>query len=286
MEILHQTGWRGIWNIDTHYKNGIGDGFIFCAYSYPYGEIEEKYFKKYKGIIDKSFIDLQYFGKKESGNIAKGNLDTYPFHPAANKEDKNQTDVFIEKSIKEGIKYQLNIGLKNIIIPNFYENVDESRFFGMVKTINRWLIKNKQDNVKYFMTVPIANHTIIDANKIDNLLYCLTDMDIVFDGYYIICEAKPENRQKLNTDFKYFNNLSRVFEVLKKQKFITIYAYANWDALIFLSTSNIDYITIATYENLRNFNIKRFLVSEDGGPSKGWYFSEKLLNFIKAQLIG
>ncbi|MEJ7823407.1 MAG: hypothetical protein WKF85_13875, partial [Chitinophagaceae bacterium] len=89
----------------------------------------------------------------------------------------------------------------------------------------------------------------------------------------------------ISVDFKYLKNLSRIFEVLKKQKFLTIYAYANWDALVFLASTDIDYITIASFENLRNFTIKRFTVTEDGGPSKGWYYSEKILNMIKAQLI-
>jgi hypothetical protein len=135
------------------------------------------------------------------------------------------------------------------------------------------------------MSIPFTNHTIIDGNKVESILYTLTDKSIVFDGYYIVCESKPESKQKISIDLKYLKNLSRVFSVLKKQSFITAYAYANWDALVFLSLSDIDYITISTYENMRNFSIKRFLSTEDGGPSKGWYFSEKLLNFVKAQFI-
>lgn len=285
MKILQQVGHNGIWNIDAHYKNEIGDGFVFCAYSYSEEDLKEKIFSKHKDIIDKSFLDLQYFGKKESGNIDKGNLKAYSFHPAANLGDENQTDIFIANAIKQGVTFQINLGLKNVIIPHFYENDEPERFIGMVKNINKWLAKNKKEGIKYFMTVPIANHTVIDESKIETLLYCLTDMDIVFDGYYIVCEQKPETMQKISVDFKYLKNLTRIFQVLKKQKFITIYAYANFDAIIFLATTDIDYVTIGTFEKLRNFNIKQFLASDQGGPSKGWYFSEKLLNFVKAQLL-
>lgn len=273
--------------MDSHFKNGIGDGFIFCAYSFEPDFYTKEKINKIDSlqVLEKSFIDLQYFGKKESGNIGKGKLSLYPFHPAADQGTASQTTCYMESSIINGVKFQTDLGLTDIIIPNYYENDDLGQFMGLVATINKWLKKNRIGSKRYYMTIPITYHTIIDAKKIDDLLYTLTDIDIEFDGYYIVCEPKLEIRQKINIDFKYLRNLSRVLEVLKKQKFITIYSYANWDTMIFLATCDIDYITIATYENLRSFNIKRFLSSEDGGPSKGWYYSEKLLNFIKAPFI-
>jgi hypothetical protein len=288
MKVLQLTGHLQKWNLDSHYENSIGDGFIFCAYSFAEGFFEAPKINGYKTepILEKSFFDLQYFGKREGGNISKGNLKTYDFHPAANAKSDEQTNTLIEGLIKKGIKYQIDkLGLKNVIIPNYYENEKPEHFIAMVKNINKWLIKNKKDGVKYYMTIPITHHTIIDEEKVERLLYNLTDIDIVFDGYYVICESKPDNRQKLSTDFKYLNNLATVLSVLKKQKFSTVYSYANWDALVFLTLTDIDYITIGTYENLRNFSIKRFTSDEDGGPSKGWYFSEKLLNFIKSPLL-
>lgn len=288
MKVLHLTGHFQKWNLDSYFQNSIGDGFVFCAYSF-----EEGFFAKDKvngyvtdEILSHSFFDLQYYGKKEGGNIQKGKLGTYPFHPTANAESEEQTNVLIESLIKQGITYQIdNLGLKNVIIPNYYENERPNDFIAIIKSINKWLTTNKVDGIKYFMTLPIANHTIIDEAKIDELLFHLTDLPIVFDGYYIVCEAKPDARQKISTDFKYLRNLATIFKTLKKQKFETIYAYANWDALVFLSLADIDYITIGTYENLRNFTIKRFTTQEDGGPSKGWYFSEALLNFVKAQFL-
>jgi hypothetical protein len=107
-------------------------------------------------------------------------------------------------------------------------------------------------------------------------------MNICFDGYFITCENKPEYRKKLTTEIKTLRNLSRVFKTLKQQNFETIYAYANWDAIIYLAQTDIDYITIGTYETLRNFDIKRFTEEISGGKSDGYYFSEKLLNMVRA----
>jgi hypothetical protein len=132
------------------------------------------------------------------------------------------------------------------------------------------------------MTLPFAHHIIINKEKVEQILVGVTDMDIVFDGYFVTCENKPEARKKISTDPKIFTCLSQIFKTLKLQDFKTIYGYANWDAIIYLAQTDIDYITIATFENLRNFDIKRFIEKGSGGPSKGFYFSEKLLNMIKA----
>ncbi|RYF99320.1 MAG: hypothetical protein EOO07_36895 [Chitinophagaceae bacterium] len=239
MNVLHMVGHRHNWNLDTFYQNAIGDGFIFCAYSFGADTWKKTTLNKrnLNDVLSRSFLDLQYYGKKESGNIAKGNLASYDFHPAHDPDNDQHTDVYFEVAIRKGIDYQINLGVKNVIIPMFYENDDINKFLGAVKTINSWLANNRVHDIKYFMTIPITNHTIIDGKKIDEILYCLTDMAIVFDGYYILCESKPDNMQKVSTDYKYLKNLSRVFEVLKRQKFITVYAYANWDAIVFLATT-------------------------------------------------
>ncbi len=53
-----------------------------------------------------------------------------------------------------------------------------------------------------------------------------------------------------------------------------------------MAQTDIDYITIGTYENLRNFSIKRFTEDISGGASLGYYFSEQLLNMIRAKDLG
>ncbi len=286
MKTLHLVGHNHKWNLDAYFQNDIGEGFIFCAYSFPidFSDKEKISGHKMSEVIPLSRLDLQYFGKKESGVLLKGNLKTYSFHPS-NFDGNAATNEYLLNAIKEGVNYQIKQGLQDIIIPNYYENDNIDELIGLIKNVNKWLEKNKENGHRYFMTLPFTNHTIIDSDKVENILYSITDKNIVFDGYYVVCESKPDSKQKVSTDIKYLKNLSRVFTVLKKQNFLTIYAYANWDALVFLALTDIDYITIASYENMRNFNIKRFLSTEDGGLSKGWYFSEKLLNFVKAQFI-
>jgi regulator of sigma D len=286
MELLHMMGHNANWNLDLHFKNEVGSGFVFCAYSFPID-----YFSRKKGsgynmdrILPKSILDFQFYGKKESSNLTAGNFGSYSFHPA-NVEDDDLTSVYIFNCIEEAVEYQESLGLDKIIIPNYYENNKLEQLIGIIKQVNRWLGGRRKLGHEYYMTIPITNHMVIDETKMESLLYALTDMSICFDGFYITCEAKPETRRKISTEMKYLINLSRFLTVLKKQQFKIIYAYANWDALLFFAQVDIDYISIETFENLRNFSIKRFIDVIDGGPSDGWYFSEKLLNFVKAQYI-
>ncbi|NCU05135.1 MAG: hypothetical protein GXC73_14235, partial [Chitinophagaceae bacterium] len=288
MEVLHLLGHRHNWNLDSHYQNDIGSGFVFCAYSFKQEFFEKEKVNTYKmsDVLGKSLVDLQYFASKEGAVKEKGNLDSYSFHPVSNADSDKQTNILMLRCIKDGIKYQTDtLKLKNVIIPNYYENNDLRLYVGLVKEINKWLIKNRKDGVTYYMSLPIANHTIIEASKVEDIMYELTGAEICFDGYYVVCEQKPENGHKVSVDFKYLNNLTKVFEILNLQGFKIIYSYANWDAILFAAITNIDFITIGTYENLRNFNIRRFTEDEGMRLSKGWYFSEKILNFVKSPFI-
>lgn len=278
MKVTHVLGHNSNWNVESYLQHDIGDFFLITAFTHG-AKFDTK--KGLLPILPFSMIDLQFYGKKTSGDITKGNLSEFSFHPA-NCSDEEVTSIYFDNCLKQAIKYQEDKGFKNIIIPHFYENEEVSDIVSTIKNINHHVAKNKLDGRKYFMTLAFANHIIIDKAKVEEILFCCTDMDICFDGYFVTCENKPETRKKLTTDIKILRNLSNVFKTLKIQQFETIYAYANWDAIVILAQTDIDYVTIGTYENLRKFDIVRFTEDQSGGGSKGYYFSEKLLNMVKA----
>jgi hypothetical protein len=278
MKILHVLGHNSNWNLDAFSENSIGDGFIISAFSHGADFIKKRAINE---IIEESFIDLQFYGKKRGARMSKGKLKEFEFHPV-NHSGSDATNQYIFDCIIQAIKYQINIGFKKIIIPHFYENDDLKQIISTFITINNWLKNKRIEGVEYYMTLPFANHIIIDREKVERILIRATDMDIVFDGFYIVTENKPEYRKKITIDWKIIENLSTVLKTLKLQKYITILGYANWDSILYLAQTNIDYITTGTYENLRNFSINRFIEDESGGASKGYYFSEKLLNMIRA----
>jgi hypothetical protein len=276
MKITHALGHNSNWNIDSYFKQDVGDYFLITAFTHGVNFDSKPLLKK---VLDNSMIDLQFYGK--NANIQKGKLDEFPFH-TSNSGENEITSVYFENCAKQAIQFQIERNFKNIIVPLFYENDDIQDIIYTIKTLNKYVSKLDNGKYKFFMTLPLANHIIIDDDKVEEILFNCTDMDICFDGYFITCENKPETRKKLTTDIKIFKNLTRVFKTLKQQEFETIYAYANWDALIYLAQTDIDYLTIGTYENLRNFDIKRFTEDVSGGGSKGYYFSEKLLNMVRA----
>lgn len=277
MKITQALGHNSNWNLDSYFQQNIGDYFLITAFTHGINYDSKK---NLKAVLDISMLDLQFYGK--NANIKKGKLKEFPFH-TSNRDINEVTSVYFEDCTKKAIQFQLEKKIKNIIIPLFYENEEVKDIINAIKILNTYISKlNNKGNHKFFMTLPFANHIIIDKDKVEEILFACSDMEICFDGYFITCENNPEFRKKLTTDIKILRNLSRVFKTLKQHDFETIYAYANWDAIIYLAQTDIDYITIGTYETLRNFNIKRFTEDISGGNSKGYYFSEKLLNMIKA----
>lgn len=280
MKILHVLGHNPNWNIDIYNEQHVGDAFLITAFSFGESFLTNK---RIAPILDKSMLDLQFYGQKNSGVISKGKLSDFDFHPASHAYDDIATNVLVLNCINQAIKYQIDKGFKKVIIPHIYEDNNPLNIIAYIKAINRYISKNRVGDIEYYMTIPFAYDIIRNADNVEQILFELTNMDIVFDGYYIVCENKPEQGHKITNDLKLITNLSKVFKVLKYQGFKTIYAYANWDAIFYLAQTEIDYISIGTYENLRNFSIKRFVEDISGGASEGYYFSEKLLNMIRAK---
>jgi hypothetical protein len=280
MKLVHVLGHNPNWNTEIYFDQNVGGEFLITAFSFGNKYLESK---RVTQVIDKSMLDLQFYGQKESGRLSKGNLSDFEFHTANIPFDSNPTNVEINKCIIKAIEYQLSAGFNKIIIPLYYEDTYMDGIISTIKTVNSYLKENRINEREYYMTIPLAYDIIRNNDDVERLLFELTDLNICFDGYFIACENKPEQGHKISNDIKLITNLSRVLCVLKIQGFKTIYAYANWDALFYLAQTDIDYITIGTYENLRNFSIKRFTEDVSGGASDGYYFSEQLLNMIRAK---
>lgn len=283
MKILHHLGHRYNWNLDTFFDNKVGDGFIFSAFNFERDTFNKETLtgRRYdlaRDILPLSSIDLQYYGKTDSKDLGK--FESYDFHPA-NYSGKDKTDVYGPAKIKAAIKFEEETGFKRIIIPNFYYDFESKDLLSWLLDTNNKL-KKKAEN-EYFMTLPLSFQIMKNEGAIDKILTQATDRNIQFDGYYVVAEPEFAYKQKLCIDYEYLENLFRVLRVLKKNGFKVIYGYANWDSVLFTSLVDLDFVTIGTYENLRNFKIKRFREDPSGGGSKGAYFSSKALNFIKAE---
>lgn len=284
MKILHQVWHNPVWNIDAYYNYAIGDGFIFCARNHKYEAIfsQSIWWHLPREFLELSFLDLEFYGWKES---IWSKLETYPFH-AMNLGNDTETKISLYDAMIHAKNYQESKGLTKIIIPNIL--ITESNIKNVcssyIHPISKHLIKAVDK--KYYMTITLSYDILAKKELVNFLLSELTSPDIKFDWYYIVVDSNIEYKQKVSTNMNYFESMYRIFSSLKKNWFEVVHWLANWDSLIFLAiVPGIDYISIGTYENLRKFNISKYTRDEGGWASKGWYFSEKLLNMVKPEFI-
>lgn len=286
MKLLHQIWHNKTRNYDALFNNWIWDWLIFTAYS-----IKEEYIWKplwqqkitFNSFASNCFLDLQYYWDKGS---KWGCLATYDFHPINNKWWTTLASSDLS-SIEKWVNYQISKWFKNIIIPHAYYSISDNfnKIIDIIEKSNRRILEKRIEWLKYYMTLPISENILSNKDFINELLLRITDININFDWYYIIIESSPKYKQKINNDYPFYENVYKILRTLKQNWFELIYAYANFNSLVFCSLMDIDYISIWTYENLRNFNIKRFTEDTAWWPSDWWYFSEKLLNMIKAKEI-
>jgi hypothetical protein len=281
MKLLHLLGHNHKWALDAYFQNNIGGGFIFGAFNFQYlafnGKISGYSQDEYLGV---SLFDPQFYANKVAEG---GKLGSYPFHPL-HSDASDITEFDTLELVYDAVQFQENKNFFAIIVPNFYaDNFQKSLKY--IDRINERMKNTMTDEREYYLTIPIAYDHILNEQNIERLLFELTDKKINFDGFYLALEAKPEFKNKLCLNADFLLNVLNILRTLKHHGFKIILSYANFDALVYFSLCDIDYISIGTYENLRKFSNDRFIGSIGGGPSDGWYFSEKLLNFVKAPYI-
>ena len=135
MEIYHQLGHNHKWPLDSYFHNHIGDGFIFSAFSFKYGNLENGV-SSYKPsqYLNKAMVDLQFYGSKET---VGGQLASYPFNPT-NLNHSDSTMVAGTELIEKAIAYQESWGLRIIFLPVVYlEASDFGKFEKYLKKINK-----------------------------------------------------------------------------------------------------------------------------------------------------
>ena len=281
MKQLHLLGHNHVWAIDAYDKHKIGHGFVISAFSTP-RESVAPLITKIKELAGNPevLLDLEFFGSKQT--IGK-NLKTYEFHPG-NLDDETVTSVGVRDSVLKGEDLQIELGLKTIIVPSA-AGLDTEIVLKDVRSFSKILQQRKEtrwQGRKFLYSLVLDLSSLENEAKLESLLIGLTDQSSSFDGYYIVCDVPVPFRRKISTAYGYLSGLTRLLSTLNAQKMETVWSHANWDAALFCSITNISAVTLGTWENLRRFSIKRFTETVSGGPSDGWYFSETLLNFIRA----
>ena len=74
MKLVHVLGHNPNWNTEIYFEQNVGDEFLITTFTFGNKYRENK---RVAQVIDKSMIDLQFYGQKKSGALSKGNLSDF-----------------------------------------------------------------------------------------------------------------------------------------------------------------------------------------------------------------
>ncbi len=280
IKVFHQTGFRYNWNIDS-FNDHSGDGLIYS----PINIDSESLLSLEPSSKVTSFLDPQLYLLNED----KGKLNTYPYFPDNLKSGFSTNDLSSQKKnlAKLCIDFQFDNDFEYITIPTRYYSDNPTHFYQESSEffVNPFCeyIEKKSPRKKVLLSVIVKQIMLNDEVQRNEVLNWITSHQHI-DGVYLIFENNFPSKQI--KDFDYLLNALNFIKVLKSNSLEVHLGYTNTEALLY-SVAMPDSITIGSYENLRSFNISRFVNSENDvmrGPRARLY-SSKLLQWIDYQYI-
>ncbi|MDA3886358.1 MAG: hypothetical protein PF638_12255 [Candidatus Delongbacteria bacterium] len=252
MKLFHQTGFRQNWNIQSYEQDNIGDGLIFSPVNFE----KEKLIKIKSEIKSKSIFDPQFY----LINDRKGKLSSYNFfYTDVNTSDYEKTSRMIAKNC---LDFQIeNKFLYNVIPSRYYDELPMNFYDQYYENIISPFVKyhkavSNEDNL--LLTFIVKQIHITDESTRNRILNWITSIQGI-KGVYLIFETNFNTKQI--KDFEYLYNSLLFIHYLKLNNLEVHIGYTNTEGILY-SLANPDSISMGSYENLRNFSIKRFETTE------------------------
>lgn len=280
MKVYHQIGFRHNWNIES-FNDGNGEGLILS----PVNMESDKLLALPENIRSHSFLDPQMYllGTEKASNVS------YPFFPGNIKAGFSTADLDVATEViaKECIDYQVQAGLKYVVIPTRYLEMPPTKYLeqmtrGFVVPFLDYKAKNSIEK-PFLLTVVVRQSVLVDEASRDEMLNWMTGIQDIA-GFYLIFDNNFPTKQI--RDFDYLRNALFFIDILKRNQFEVHIGYANTEGLLY-SAAMPDSVSMGSYENLRNFRISRFEVAEKNkmrSPNARLY-SSKLLQWIEYNYI-
>src|SRR5208337_1198280 len=117
MEVYHQLGHNGKWNLDSYTEDGTGDGIILAPRYMPIGTVQHLDAHVRKAAI----FDPQFF----LPGTARGELSTYDFFPcvaAGEFETCEYVDSFANTCAQQCVDFQIKNEFRYIVIPTRHKS--------------------------------------------------------------------------------------------------------------------------------------------------------------------
>ena len=280
MKVYHQLGHRDNWNIDS-LNAGHGEGLIFS----PVNMESDKLLALPQELRGRSFLDPQMYllGTEKASNS------TYPFFPGNIKAGFSTADLDVANEViaKECIDYQVQAGLKYVVIPTRYLDVPPTKYLeqmtrGFVVPFLEYKEKNSIET-PFLLTMVVRQSVLLDETSRDEMLNWMTGIQGI-RGFYLIFDNNFPSKQI--RDFDYLRNALFFIHILKLNQFEVHIGYTNTEGLLY-SAAMPDSVSMGSYENLRNFRVSRFEVVENKkmrSPNARLY-STKLLQWVEYNYI-
>lgn len=281
MKVFHQTGHNYKWNLESLIKDGAGNGLILS----PVNVEKEKVESLPTGVLENSFFDPQYFMPSH----LKGKLSTYEYFPSnmVNQFATTDFESISARSAKLCVDFQVKNKFRYIVIPTRYFEVLPSDVIEKQneQLINPFLKTISESNCRtpILLTVLVKQEHLMDETKKNLLLNWITGIKQI-TGVYLVFENNFNSKQI--KDAQYLFNALKFIQVLKNNDLEVHVGCTNTEGILY-SIANADSVTMGSYENLRHFNFKRYIVAEktrQSAPNPRLY-SGILFQFIEYAFI-
>lgn len=296
VKLYHQCGFRYKWNIEVFDNDKIGDGFIFSPLDMSKNIISGLD----DSLIENSFFDPQFYML----NIYKDNYLSFKLLD----EIDNIYDFMVDRNhiAKKCVEYQKNINFNYIVIPTvdlnllsldenygeLYDQIksesDDPSFVNInnkFKLLNKLVIQPfiseiKKQNIskKILLTIIFDDEMAKNDTLFNSYLSQITDNNNI-DGVYLI----PQNARtyKRISDINYLVKIMTFIHSLKNNDMDVIVGYSDIETILY-TVAGANGISLGIYENLRNYDGKKFKNEEYNGRGPNpRVFSNVLFQWIE-----
>ena len=258
MDVYHQAGHNSVWNLGSLIEDGAGSGIIFS----PVNDRADKILGISDEIKKVSFFDPQLYLPKS----IKGKLSSFEYFPSNFSKSFTTGDFDKEKReiAKRCLDFQLKNQFKYLVIPSRYYEVLPSNFYEqcedhLIEPFLGYYQDTKAQN-EILLTFIVKQELLMNDERRNELLNWLTGIHDI-DGVYLIFENNFLSKQI--KDSAYLYNALILIHSLKINELKVHVGYTNIEGLLY-SIADPNSVAMGSYENLRQFDIKRFEDKEKG----------------------
>ncbi|RYZ74492.1 MAG: hypothetical protein EOP09_00385 [Proteobacteria bacterium] len=282
MKIYHQAGFRTLWNLESHTKDGTGDGIIWS----PVNESLSTLNSVSPSVRSCSFLDPQLYLPHDS----KGKLATYGYSPEeiSPKWTTSDFESIKYESAEKCLMVQRSANFEYDVIPTrFEQNILTDHYRRATDDfVEPYIQLRSRQEIKppLLLSVIARRIQIIDEQSRDELLNWITSHQEIA-GVYIIFDSETSSKQI--KDALYLEGVLRIISGLRLNGLEVHVGYCNTEAILY-SVADPSSISIGSYENLRRFSIGRFETKDKAGgrgPNPRLYVPS-LLQWIEYGYVG